>query len=140
MLQAAEKIDLQFIIESSLIDSQEDYVKLQKDQMMNGLNVYDEKIGRYRSTDYATKKYAQSSLAGFGNVDLRLKGPFQSAIFADVRSDIIVIDSLDAKTDDLLAKYSDKIFGLGPTRIPMFQAVVYPKLIQLTENALNRGV
>lgn len=138
MLQAVEKMDMQYLIESSLVDSQEDYVKLQKDQMLNGMNVNDEKIGRYKSNEYASKKYQQNSLAGFGNVDLRLHGPFHGGIFADVREDVIVVDSLDAKSEKLMAMYSDKIFGLGPTRIPMFQAVVHPRLLNSVEDAINK--
>lgn len=138
MLNSAKKVDLRFLLENALVDSQADYVKLQKDQMLHGLNRDNEKIGIYKSAAYADYKFEKNSLAGKGTPDLKLTGAFYSGIFADARSEGIVVDSLDSKTDDLLHKYSEKIFGLGPVRIVAFRSVVHPKVINQTVNTLNK--
>lgn len=71
------------------------------------------KIGKYKSVPYAVRKQAMNPLAGFKIVDLRLSGEFHGGIFADVREDKVVFDSLDSKTEDLVDKYGEKIFGLN---------------------------
>ncbi len=139
MLESALKIDLPLIFEVALIDSEQDYVKLQKDQMFHGLNSDDAPIGQYKNPLYAARKNTQNPTPGFGIPDLRLTGEFYAGIFADPRSEGIVVDSLDYKADELMAKYSDKIFTLGPTRLPVFNQIVQPKIIEGTVNALNRG-
>lgn len=139
MLEAATKLDIPYIIESSLIDSRDEYVKLQKDQMFHGLNSEDSPIGQYKSPVYAAQKNLQNPTPGFGIPDLRLKGDFYAGIFADPRSEGIVVDSADFKSGDLMAKFSDKIFTLGPTRLPMFNEIVRPKVIEQVINGLNHG-
>lgn len=139
MLDAVTKLDLPFILENALIDSREDYVKLQKDQLMHGLNSEDEPIGQYRSPEYAAQKNAQNSLPGLGIPDLRLEGGFHAGIFADPRSEGIVVDSTDSKSFDLMAKYSEKIFTLGPTRLPVFTEIVQPKVMEQVINGINKG-
>lgn len=138
MLDAALKLDLQFIFESALVDSREDYVRLQKDQMFHGLNSDDAPIGQYKSPLYAAQKNAQNPTPGFGIPDLRLTGEFYSGIFADPRAEGIVVDSADFKSSDLMAKFSERIFTLGPVRLPIFNEIVQPKVINAVVNGLNR--
>lgn len=139
MLDAALKLDLPFIFESALIDSREDYVRLQKDQMFHGLNSDDAPIGQYKSPLYAAQKNAQNPTPGFGIPDLRLKGDFYSGIFADARAEGIVVDSADYKSSDLMAKFSERIFTLGPVRLPIYNEIAQPKVIEGVVNGLNRG-
>lgn len=140
MLESVQRLDIPFILESALVDSQTDYVRLQKDQMFHGLNSDERPIGQYKSPAYAAKKQAQNPTPGYGIPDLRLHGDFYAGIFADARSEGIVVDSADSKTDQLLSKYSDRIFTLGDTRLISFIGVVKPKVLQAVENGLNLNV
>lgn len=79
---------------------------------MRGLNKKGEKIGRYKSDAYARKKYAQSPLAGYGYVDLRLTGAFQNSRVIDVRGNDVVFSAGDSKAPALEEKYGPTIFGL----------------------------
>lgn len=120
MLQSVLKIDLPQAVDNSFDATKKDYVGLQKDQMTLGLASDGEKIGKYQNEVYAAKKNAMNSKAGFGNVDLKLTGDFYSGIFADPRSEGIVVDSLDPKTEMLTEKYGEGIFTLADERKQTF--------------------
>ena len=94
-------------------------------------------IGKYKNAKYAQMKFAMSSLAGYGNVDLKLTGDFQSEIFVDVRNDIFVISSADSKDNDLTQKYGDNIWGLDDDKTNQLIEIVQPMLIENIANQLN---
>lgn len=115
MLNRFTRIDVINEIQQSLYDTREVYIRQQKDQMLHGQKNNTGLIGRYKSPAYTERKYALSSVAGYGNVDLKLKGNFYSGIFVEIRDDVLVIGSIDAKASALEAKYGNKIFGLNET-------------------------
>lgn len=84
----------------------------QRDQMLHGLRSTGKQIGKYKNKGYATKKFSQNSLAGFGNIDLRDKGDFQRDILIDARDEGVVIISADSKTEELIGTWGENIFGL----------------------------
>ena len=81
-----------------------------------------------------------NSLAGFGNVDLKLTGDFQFELFVDVRADTFVIDSADEKSQKLKSKYGEMIFGLADDYSDRFVLLARPKTIRNFEDALNKKV
>lgn len=85
----------------------------QKDQLLSGLNRMGEQIGKYRSPAYAKKKYAMNPLPGEGIPDLKLTGAFHREVYAEVRGDKVIVDSTNDKTQALVNKYGEKIFGLN---------------------------
>lgn len=119
MLRRFERIEIIGEVQQSLYDSREEYVKHQKDQMIHGVAKDGSLIGKYKNPQYSTMKYALSSLAGFGNVDLKKTGQYQQGIFAEIRESEIVIGSLDSKATTLEKKYGKRIYGLwGEYRVP----------------------
>jgi hypothetical protein len=85
----------------------------QKDQLLEGKNAKGQKIGRYRNPAYARMKAAMNPVPGLGVPDLKLTGDFWKGIYVDIRGDRVIIDSVDEKTQDLVDKYSEAIFGLN---------------------------
>lgn len=100
---------------------------MQEQQMMSGLASDGAVIGRYRNTAYAQKKNKMNPKAGLGNVDLRLTGSFQSDIFVQPEEDRIVFGSGDPKTNELTAKYGDRIFGLTMENLSEYRGIFYKR-------------
>jgi hypothetical protein len=113
LIRNVQAINVSDVIQESIDDTKQALVRLQKLQMLFGERSDGKKIGKYRSIPYAVRKQAQNPLAGFKQVDLRLHGDFHGGLFADVRDDKVVFDSLDSKTEILVEKYGEKIFGLN---------------------------
>ena len=138
LLTSVQKLDMEFLIENSLIETSENYKGLQKDQMIHGLNSKGTQIGKYRSPAYAQKKSSMNPLAGEGNVDLKLTGDFYSGIFTDVRSDGILVDSADQKSEALQQKYGETIFGLDDDNKQEYVNELRPVFFQMITEELNK--
>jgi hypothetical protein len=113
LIENMERLDVREIVGDSLEATKGEIVEFQKGQMLSGEASDGDKIGKYKSKDYARNKYNQNPRAGYGNVDLKLEGPFQLNIKAVVFSDSLHIFSTDEKNDDLVNKYGLRIFGLN---------------------------
>lgn len=138
LLTSVTGLDIPFLIETSLTETAANYIGLQKDQMLHGLNSDGTQIGKYRNKDYAAMKAQMNPLAGEGNVDLRNKGDFYSGIFTDVRSDSIIVDSADQKSGALQIKYGEKIFGLDDDSKEEYVDQVRPVFLELVTDQLNQ--
>lgn len=90
-----------------------------------GLKPNREKIGSYRSYDYAQDKNIQNPLAGFGNVDLIRTGAFSNSLFPVRYSGYYLFDSGDSKTADLKRKYGKDIMGLNQNTFNVIQEKIY---------------
>lgn len=132
MLRRFERIDVVNEAKQSLYDVRYSYVDQQKRQLLHGRDKNDKLIGKYKSAQYAAKKFALNGLAGLGNVDLRVTGRFYAGIFVDVRDMYLYIDSEDSKTAVLTEKYGNDIFGLSKTyRVPFVQKAGRVLLLRL---------
>jgi len=117
LIENLSRLDLTTLSASCVNNTAEDYVVLNRAQMMEGKGE-GKNIGRYRSTAYAQFKFGLSSLAGMGNVDLRLTGSFQDKMRLTVAGDEYTVDSSDSKTSKLESAdwYGGNIFGLNVKR------------------------
>lgn len=111
MRERFASVNFNQVAEDALYDSRDVIKELQVDQLKRGVRKDGSRIGKYKNKAYAAKKHQLNPLAGFGNVDLILKGDFKSQIFVDVREDVFVIDSGDEKAAKLISDYGDP-FGL----------------------------
>lgn len=114
MLSKAEKIDVSYLVQLSLIDSQEEYVRIQQEQMMRGYRsdgrpIFNLKTGSQEYSKAYSKYKGKSS-----PIDLRDKGDFQDSIFIHVEDPIqAIVDSADSKSGKLQENYGTQIFGLN---------------------------
>lgn len=113
LIRNLESVKMPDVIHDAVVETTDDMKRLQRFQMLTGEAADDTKIGKYRNPVYAKQKFAQNPLAGLGNVDLRLKGDFYREILVDARVNSVVIDSADEKTQALINKYGEEIFGLN---------------------------
>lgn len=137
-LRAAQKLNIREEVENTMIDTAENYTGLQKDQLSEGLRSDDKPIfniltGRDSySPGYAKKKGRSRP------IDLKNTGAFYSEIFLDVRADDFLVDSADSKTESLIQRYGDKIFGLGKKYQPEYNEMAQPVLISRIEKVLSK--
>jgi len=110
-------------------------VQLNRDQMQIGVNAEGKTIGAYRSVSYAKFKKEMGSKAPYRVPDLLLTGAFQRDMILEVDEKDYFITSTDDKTDSLIEKYSDKIFGIGPDSKVQAQSLNTKKLAELLKQA-----
>lgn len=133
------KVDFNYLIVLSLIQSSEDYVRLQKEQMMEGQRedghpIFNINTGKDTySPSYAKKK------GKFKPIDLYDKGDFQGSIFLKV-DDItdFTVDSADSKSGMLQENYGTKIFGLDNENKIAFKPIAQENLFNDIKNELSK--
>ncbi len=108
-----KKVDTELVIQDSMEEVSPLITDRQKGQMLEGVNSKGARIGRYRSGAYAQMKAAMNPIPGFGVPDLLLTGQFYKSIFTEVRGDKVLTDATDEKTQSLVNKYGEEIFGLN---------------------------
>lgn len=142
MLQSAAKLDLPYLIESSLIATEADYVNLQKLQLFVGKLSDGEMIHRlnvpYKGYAFTTIQQKERKGQPTDRITLKDTGDFYSQIFSDPRAEGIIVDSGDSKSAILKEAYGEKIFGLDDDSKQQYVNVVQPVLIDEVQKELNR--
>lgn len=101
------------VIQDVLMENRDALVQLNQEAMNNSMLSTGGRIEPpYRSQAYANKK-------GRNYPDLKLTGDFQSEISFFTDGEEFFLTSNDEKTPKLVAKYSDKIFGITPIYRPL---------------------
>lgn len=97
------------------------------------------KLQDYSDADYARYKQTLNPLLALGSPDLKETGAFYDAFYAEVSGQKITLNSTDFKTDRLVKKYGEDIFGLNPDNL-VFYARNYVKPKILTDISLATGL
>jgi hypothetical protein len=117
MINRVEKANIDKVITESMEEVAPLITDRQRDQWIQGLNSKGQKIRRYRSASYAKLKHAMNPVAGLGFWDLDLTGQFKKETFTEIRGDKVIIDSTNEKTQSLVDRAGEEIFGLNkPTK------------------------
>lgn len=102
------------VCENSIDNTLEDIADAQRRQMRDGVASDGEAIGVYRSRKYRSLKDTLPSYnPKLGEVDLYQTGSFQRKITANLIGGEIIIESTDSKTQDILNRWGERIFGLS---------------------------
>lgn len=112
------KVDTEQIIAEAFEDSAGGYIENQQDQLYEGIN----SDGEQREPPYAPLTIQIKERKGQRTdvVTLNDTGSFYQGIVMEVRTDMLVTDSADEKTGDLIKKYGEEIFGLSPAYRKMY--------------------
>ena len=113
LISNLKSIDFAEAIADTLQKHSTELVGEQQDQWLHGENSQGEKIGKYKNKIYRRKKFDMNPLAGYGNVDLRLKKEFYRNTKVYFFSRSFFFTSTDDKKEKLTAKYGEEIFGLN---------------------------
>jgi len=127
--------DLNKNMELAVQANEKPLVDINRKQMQVGKNAEGQIIGAYRSTSYAKFKKQMGSKAPYRAVDLLLTGNFQKDMILETDDKDYQILSTDEKTDDLVSKYGDVIFGIAPENKSEAQNLNTKKLAELLKQA-----
>ena len=132
-----KSIDFEVIVGDALEKHKQKVIDYQQLQMLEGKKADGTQIGKYKNQYYANKKFMMNSLAGWGNVDLRLTNEFQRNINVRFFSKSMIIFSTDSKMETLVDKYGPDIFGLNAEFIIEFgNAFLNFEISQLIQNKI----
>jgi hypothetical protein len=111
VIRNVRAVGQQEIAQESIQATAPQYLEKQKAQLSEGLN----KDGSPILPKYAPRTVQIKKRKGQRTdvVTLRDTGDFYQDTFLDVRDSSFVIDSANPKTQDLLDKYGEDIFGIG---------------------------
>ena len=136
-------LDYDKIVDDSIKENESQIIDAQIDQMKHGIASDGEIIGKYATTpgggfsEYAKMKATQNNLPGLGNVDLILDGNFTHGIEIKYETEGLIPFSTDAKNDELVHNYGERIFGLSTKWLaPINQDYILPSF----QNNLKHAV
>jgi hypothetical protein len=122
---------------TSIDANKDEYVALQKDQLLHGVNAAGGTFRKYRNAAYARRKNKLNPLAGLNNPDLKLTGRFYDGIFVKVNNGILTVGSTDSKSQLLESEYKN-VFGLNPQEMEDFiYGRIQPALIKNISSQLK---
>ena len=133
-----QAVDIYKLGQASVMEHEDELIKLNQDQLLQGEKADETQVGTYKWNSYANQKYIQNPRAGFGNVDLRKTGAFFNWFYVTLKGrNQFTLSSSDDKTSGLVSKYDANIFGITPpnSRIAGEQ-YVQPTLIQKIKDLL----
>ena len=140
MMEAVQQLDVDSIIQDTLIETREQYTELQVQQMLqgkrsDGKNIFRISTGSDEYSDaYAKKKGKKKP------IDLHDTGEFQFEIFMDPRDTEIFIDSADPKSGMLQKDYGEEIFGLDDQFQADYNQEGQNKMVDITTDQINKNV
>ena len=140
MLRRAQSIDLQAIGVSVIVDTKDELIKLNKEQLMDkGEDKNLVKLKSYRSASYARKKNQRNPFPGLGTPDLYNTGAFQNAFQLKINSkNSFDIYSNNSKSGDLQKKYGKAIFGVSdPNKQEYADEYMQPALVREVRKILK---
>ena len=114
LLKKFQTFEAETMVDTAFSENESAMLKAQKDQMRRGERSDGEEITPGLLSDaYAREKKASGGIAQMGVPDLKDTGAFQNAITYEVSDGVVYFNSTDEKTDDLVDKYTEDIFGLS---------------------------
>lgn len=123
LLDAVERFDPKSSLLDSIIENENSAVEMNRDQLLNGRDSLGEKLKEYVDDQYAELKQRMNPLPGYGTPDLKLTGDFHRGFYLDISSiddGNFELGSTDEKTQELVDKYNESIFGLDKENSELF--------------------
>ena len=131
MLNRFESFDRVTTTAQIMKEDEQAVVELNRQQLLHGFKSDGDLVGEYRSPAYALMKERMNPLAGLGLVDLRLTGDFFRGFQLAIDSTEYAIFSTDWKTNKLMDKYSEDIFGLTrDSQFELWSKIVRDKFVE----------
>jgi len=131
MLARLERIDLTELTAFALELKEVEVIRLQQGQLSSGFDAAGKRLARYRSGDYAEQKNRQNPAPGFGNPDLNLTGAFYRGMFLTTTGEQYTLLSTDPKTEALVAKYGELVFGFTEdNKVVVWNDLLQPVVVQ----------
>jgi len=124
--------NLDAMIGAALESVADEFVALNVSQMQDSKRADDATITPKYSPKYAAFK-------GFPNPNLKLTGMFHKKMYFSSNGRMFFINSEDEKTTALASRYSEKIFGIAPSRQSKGQEIAQNAVAQLYNREVLNG-
>jgi hypothetical protein len=138
-IKKAFRFSMTEVVENALLDTKEELVDVQRQQMVHGERSDGKRIGKYKNKAYASMKNFMNSKPGLGFKDLRLTGSFHKMMFVDIRENgRVIFSSLDEKLPQIIEREGELIFGINKKfRVPYSHDTLGPAIIKRINDLLK---
>lgn len=135
-----QKIKPDELIKDAVLMTGGDAIQLNQDQLYEkSEDSKGRKLREYQDGDYAREKQTLNPFLALGQPDFKLTGDFYNDFYAEVNTKTLKISSDNFKTDDLIRRDGEDIFGLNKDNLIIYgNNYVRPKI--LTEISLATGL
>jgi len=128
-LEALSNGKLIEFMQECLNENEEFLTTLNKKQLLDGTKADDTKFKPYTPTTIKLKK--QKGLPAISTlISLHETGEFWSLFWAKAESGKLIMSSKDKKTDELISRYGESIFGLTKSNFEILGEKIMPLLRQ----------
>lgn len=127
MLERLQSLDVDRAIKMTLGLTRQLIIDKNQDQLMQGIRSDGTNITP--AYTYFTREKKKEKGRDPDIVTLYDTGDFFREMFIDIGSDVIEIDSMDSKSNDLQEKYGEKVFGLTPISKDEYVEEALPVLV-----------
>lgn len=113
MLRRVNSLNMSLAVQESLKSTAFEAIKLNQNQLrLKGRKSDGSFLKDYQSESYAEYKNFLNSSPGLGRPDLYDTGVFQEGFYVQVKTNSLILGSVDPKSDKLEARDGKEIFGL----------------------------
>lgn len=124
--------NLEGFIAEALDEKGQSFADINKMQMLESKRSDEATITPRYSPNYAKRK-------GFSNPNLKLKGDFQADMFFQTDGREFFITSSDDKMPWLVDRYSEKIFGIAPSKAHIGQEIALSSIARIWNKFVLNG-
>ncbi len=135
MLERLQGLDVGRQVKMTIGQTKQLIIDKNQDQLMQGIRSDGTEITPPYT--YFTREKKKEKGRDPNIVTLYDTGDFFREMFVDVGSDVIEIDSMDYKSDDLQEKYGEKVFGLTPDSKEEYVEEALPVLVDKIKEILK---
>lgn len=141
LLERAQQVKRQLhdIGENAIIETKQDFIELNIDQLKHGEKADGSQIGRYKNKYYALYKYRKNVLAGEGNIDLIDQKNFIKGLDIVKNADHVEEFSRDDKFAMLTENYGENILGLQDKNITTYRRKSFLPSVRKRVTAIYNG-
>lgn len=125
-----KKLNIPKLFEEIMEEQEQEILDLNRDQLLKGRNIKNQKIKpKYKSDQYAKKKAKKNPKPGLGTPDLKLSGDFQDSFFLKKKGKNYLFDAKVPYKQYIIPKYND-VLGLSDKGEKEFKKdIVYKELM-----------
>jgi len=131
---------LREMVAEQLVKEEDNLIELKKQQFLEG-DIYGSNVkDTYFSSTYASQKFLQNPLAGFGNVDLIKTGSFiESFQLLKPKEGKYLFGATDPKKGKLVKMYGLDIMGFNQQVFNKFQKdIIAPRFLKQLKKIINK--
>ena len=130
-------LDIRKVAIQTLEDNEQEYLRIQKQQMYKGEDAIDGIMNQYKWDSYADKKSSMNSKPPYGVRDNYLTGDFYSGFYLKADGNSFTVGSMDSKEEIIEKQSGGSIFGLNTESTKEFKPTFQKGFISKVKDATS---